>query len=88
MTFTGTMGILIIAKQKGLIKSPTEIITDVQKTDFGLSDSVVNEHPEPGNETYPKTLSIFLTFVFDLPSSFFDLRSSFFLLFYLPQICI
>lgn len=43
LTYTGTLGILVIAKQKGLIKSLTEIITDIQKTDFRLSDSVIND---------------------------------------------
>ena len=43
LTFTGTLGILIIAKQKGLISSLTEIIKDIQKTDFRLSDSVIKD---------------------------------------------
>jgi predicted nucleic acid-binding protein len=43
LTFTGTLGVLVIAKQKGLIKSLTKIIADIQKTDFRLSDSVIED---------------------------------------------
>ncbi len=39
LKYTGTLGILVIAKQKGLIKSLTEIIEDIRRTNFRLSDS-------------------------------------------------
>jgi predicted nucleic acid-binding protein len=50
LTFTGTLGILIIAKQKGLIKSITRILTDIQKTDFRISDTVIKDARRRCNE--------------------------------------
>ena len=43
LTFTGTVGILIIAKEKGLIKSLSEILEKVNKTDFRISESIIND---------------------------------------------
>jgi predicted nucleic acid-binding protein len=41
--FTGTMGVLLIAKEKGLIHSISEILEEIQKTDFRLSKELVDE---------------------------------------------
>jgi predicted nucleic acid-binding protein len=41
--YTGTLGILIVAKEKGLIDSVTEILDDIKKTDFRISERLVNE---------------------------------------------
>lgn len=43
LTVTGTMGILIIAKEKGLISSVSEIIAEIEKTNFRLSESLIEE---------------------------------------------
>jgi predicted nucleic acid-binding protein len=50
LTFTGTLGILIIAKQKKLIKTLTELITEIQKTDFRLSQSLIRDAKQRCNE--------------------------------------
>lgn len=41
--YTGTLGILIVAKEKGLIDSVTEILDDIKKTDFRINERLVNE---------------------------------------------
>ncbi|MFW6246069.1 MAG: DUF3368 domain-containing protein [Tangfeifania sp.] len=41
--FTGTMGVLIIAKEKGLIHSISEILEEIKKTDFRLSEELIDE---------------------------------------------
>lgn len=43
LTFTGTLGILITARQKGLIKTLTEVVIDINKTDFRLSESLIKD---------------------------------------------
>ena len=41
LNYTGTLGILIIAKKKGLINSITEIIEEIRKTDFRISEAFI-----------------------------------------------
>ncbi len=41
--FTGTIGVLIHAKEKGLIDSLTKIINDINKTNFRISDTLIQE---------------------------------------------
>ena len=41
LDYTGTIGILIIAKEKGLINSFTEIINEIKKTNFRISDELL-----------------------------------------------
>jgi len=41
--FTGTLGILVIAKEKGLIKSFTNILEDIKKTNFRISEDLIKE---------------------------------------------
>ena len=43
LNYTGTLGILIVAKEKGLINSVTEIIKEIGKTDFRISEKLINE---------------------------------------------
>ncbi|MBP7478518.1 MAG: DUF3368 domain-containing protein [Chitinophagales bacterium] len=43
INYTGTLGILIIAKEKGLIKSVMEVIEEIRKTDFRISEALLNE---------------------------------------------
>ncbi len=43
LTYTGTLGVLIIARQKGLIKTLSEVITEIQKTNFRISVNLINE---------------------------------------------
>lgn len=43
LTITGTMGILIIAKEKGLINSVSEFVTEIRKTNFRLNESLIEE---------------------------------------------
>jgi predicted nucleic acid-binding protein len=43
LNVTGTIGILIIAKEKGLIKSFTEVINEISQTDFRISESLILE---------------------------------------------
>jgi predicted nucleic acid-binding protein len=50
LKYTGTLGILVIAKQKGLIKSLTEIIEDIRRTNFRLSDSLIEIAKKRCNE--------------------------------------
>ena len=50
LTFTGTIGILIIARKKGLIKSLSEILEKIKKTDFRISESIINDAKRRCNE--------------------------------------
>ena len=50
LTFTGTIGILIIAREKGLIKSLSEILGIIKKTDFRISESIINDAKRRCNE--------------------------------------
>ncbi|RAV29496.1 DUF3368 domain-containing protein [Sinomicrobium soli] len=43
LNYTGTVGILIVAKEKGLISSVTEILDEIQRTDFRLSEELIQE---------------------------------------------
>jgi predicted nucleic acid-binding protein len=43
LNVTGTIGILIVAKEKGLIKSFTEVINQISQTDFRISESLIME---------------------------------------------
>jgi predicted nucleic acid-binding protein len=43
LNYTGTLGILIVAKEKGLINSVTEIIKEIGKTDFRINEKLINE---------------------------------------------
>jgi len=43
ISYTGIMGILIIAKEKNIINSVSAIIDDIQKTDFRLSQKLIEE---------------------------------------------
>ena len=43
LNFTGTLGIFIVAKEKGLINSTSEILDEIQKTDFRISDHLIKE---------------------------------------------
>lgn len=41
--YTGTLGILIVAKEKGWINSVTEILDDIKRTNFRICEKLVNE---------------------------------------------
>jgi len=41
--YTGTLGVLVIAKEKGLIKSFTNILEDIKKTNFRISEVLIKE---------------------------------------------
>ncbi|SHJ96948.1 Predicted nucleic acid-binding protein, contains PIN domain [Tangfeifania diversioriginum] len=43
LNYTGTLGIFIVAKEKGLINSVTEIIKEIGKTDFRIGEKLINE---------------------------------------------
>ncbi len=43
LNFTGTLGVLITAKEKGLIGSISEIIQEIQNTNFRLRSDLINE---------------------------------------------
>ncbi|KOH46147.1 hypothetical protein NC99_10590 [Sunxiuqinia dokdonensis] len=47
---TGTVGILIFAKEKGLIQSVTEIIEQIRRTDFRISETLIQEAKRKSNE--------------------------------------
>lgn len=50
LNYTGTMGILIVAREKGLINSVTEIINEIKRTDFRISDKLINEIKKKSGE--------------------------------------
>lgn len=50
LNVTGTIGILIAAKEKGLIDSVTEIFERINKTDFRISQSLIAEAKRRCNE--------------------------------------
>jgi len=50
LNVTGTLGILIVAKEKGLINSLTEVIDQINQTDFRISKSLINEAKRKCNE--------------------------------------
>ena len=43
LNFTGTLGVLIAAKNKGHIKSLKNLIDDIKKTDFRIRDSLLKD---------------------------------------------
>lgn len=43
LKYTGTLGILIIAKEKGLIKSVSKVIQEIRDTDFRIDEKLINE---------------------------------------------
>lgn len=43
INFTGTVGILIVAKEKGLIGSIADIFNEIEETDFRISEAVIKE---------------------------------------------
>jgi predicted nucleic acid-binding protein len=43
LKFTGTLGILILAKEKGIINSLSNVLEDVKKTNFRISESLTSE---------------------------------------------
>ncbi|NQU81483.1 MAG: DUF3368 domain-containing protein [Bacteroidetes bacterium] len=48
--FTGTLGVLVIAKEKGLIKSLTNILEDIKKTNFRISEDLIKEAKRKSGE--------------------------------------
>jgi len=40
---TGTLGILVVAKERGIIKSVKEVIDEIRKTNFRISKSLLSE---------------------------------------------
>lgn len=47
---TGTLGILIVAKEKGLIKSVSDILNQIKNTNFRISETLVQETKRRCNE--------------------------------------
>jgi predicted nucleic acid-binding protein len=43
LNLTGTIGLLITAKEKGLLDSVSNIFDDINKTDFRISNDLINE---------------------------------------------
>jgi predicted nucleic acid-binding protein len=43
LKYTGTLGILITAKEKGLIKSVSKVIQEIRDTDFRIDEKLINE---------------------------------------------
>jgi predicted nucleic acid-binding protein len=43
LKYTGTVGILVIAKETGVINSVTEILDEILKTDFRVSEALLKE---------------------------------------------
>lgn len=39
---TGSLGVLLIAKREGVIHSVTDIIGEIRKTDFRITESIIN----------------------------------------------
>ncbi len=50
LTYTGTLGILILAKQKGLITSLGEILSEIQKTNFRINQNLIDKALKTCNE--------------------------------------
>ncbi|MEX0813058.1 MAG: DUF3368 domain-containing protein [Chitinophagales bacterium] len=50
LKYTGTIGILIVAKQKNYINSITEIIQQILQTDFRISKALIEEARRRCNE--------------------------------------
>ncbi len=43
LKYTGTLGILITAKEKGLIKSVSKVIQEIRDTDFRIDEKLIRE---------------------------------------------
>ena len=43
LNYTGTLGILIVAKEKGLINSVTQILKKIGKTDFRINEKLIDD---------------------------------------------
>ena len=50
LNYTGTLGILIVAKEKGVINSVTEIIQEIGKTGFRIDEKLINEVKKKSGE--------------------------------------
>ncbi len=50
LNFTGTIGILILAKEKGLIDSISIILDKIYHTDFRISEDLIQEAKQKCNE--------------------------------------
>lgn len=50
INFTGTIGILIAAKEKGIINTVTEVLDEIEKTDFRISNHLIEEAKRKSNE--------------------------------------
>jgi predicted nucleic acid-binding protein len=50
INYTGTLGILIVAKGKGLINSTSEILDQIRKTDFRISETLIRETKKKSGE--------------------------------------
>lgn len=48
---TGTLGVLVIAKEMGLINSVTEIMQEIKKTDFRINEKLIEEVKMKSGET-------------------------------------
>lgn len=48
--YTGIIGIIILAKEKGIIKSVTEVLEEIQQTDFRISESLIKEAKKKSGE--------------------------------------
>ncbi|MGC9354592.1 MAG: DUF3368 domain-containing protein [Mariniphaga sp.] len=49
--YTGTLGVLVIAKELDLINSVTELMEEIKKTDFRVSDKLIEEIKMKSGET-------------------------------------
>ncbi|MFW5872716.1 MAG: DUF3368 domain-containing protein [bacterium] len=43
INITGTLGILIVAKEKGILKSVSEVLSKIRETDFRISDKLIKD---------------------------------------------
>ena len=43
LKYTGTIGLFIVAKEKGLINSVKDIINEIRKTNFRISETLIKE---------------------------------------------
>ncbi len=43
LAFMGTLSVIILAKQKGLIESAAEVLYDLRSNDFHLDDAIIRE---------------------------------------------
>lgn len=50
ISVTGTIGILIAAKEKGIINTVTEVLDEIEKTDFRISNHLIKEAKRRSDE--------------------------------------